>query len=140
MPMLTHTIQTRVRYSETDKMGFCYYGNYAQFFEMGRVETLREAGVTYADLENRGILLPVVDFQVKYFKPALYDEVLNIKTTLVAEPLIKIEFDYEITNQKNELLTKAKTILVFTEESTKRPIKAPEEVISKIRAKAALQN
>ena len=75
--MYSHTIQTRVRYGETDKMGFCYYGNYAQFFEMGRVETLREIGVTYADLEDRGILLPVVDFQVKYFKPALYDEVLK---------------------------------------------------------------
>jgi acyl-CoA thioester hydrolase len=131
--MYSHTIQTRVRYSETDKMGFCYYGNYAQFFEMGRVETLREIGVTYADLEDRGILLPVVDFQVKYFKPALYDEILNIKTTLVSEPLIKIEFDYEITNQKNELLNRAKTILVFTEAATKRPVKAPEDVLDKIR-------
>ena len=137
--MFSHIIQTRVRYSETDKMGFCYYGNYAQFFEMGRVETLREIGVTYADMEDQGILLPVVDFRVKYFKPALYDEILNIKTTLVAEPLIKIEFDYEITNQKNELLTRANTVLVFTENATKRPIKAPQELIEKIRQRVPQQ-
>lgn len=135
--MFKHTIQTRVRYSETDKMGFCYYGNYAQFFEMGRVETLREIGVTYADMEDQGILLPVVDFRVKYFKPALYDEVLDIVTTLVEEPLIKIEFDYEIYNQKKELLTKANTVLVFTDDATKRPIKAPQELIDKIRMKTA---
>ena len=136
--MYSHVIQTRVRYSETDKMGFCYYGNYAQYFEMGRVETLRAIGVTYADMEDDGILLPVVDFHVRYFKPALYDEVLNIKTTLVEEPLIKITFEYEITNQKNELLTKAKTVFVFTEEATKRPVKAPQELIDKIRQKVGL--
>lgn len=113
-------------------MGFCYYGNYAQFFEMGRVETLREIGVTYADMEDQGILLPVIDFKVKYFKPALYDEVLDIKTTLVEEPLIKIEFDYEVYNQHKELLTKANTVLVFTDDETKKPIRAPQELIDKI--------
>jgi len=133
--MFSHEIQTRIRYSETDKMGFCYYGNYAQFFEMGRVETLREIGVTYATMEDQGILLPVVDFSVKYFKPALYDEVITIKTTLVDEPLIKIEFDYELFNSKNERITKANTVLVFTDEATKKPIKAPEELIQKIRQK-----
>lgn len=133
--MFSHEIQTRIRYSETDKMGFCYYGNYAQFFEMGRVETLREIGVTYASMEDQGILLPVIDFTVKYFKPALYDEVITIKTTLVDEPLIKIEFDYEIFNTKNERINKANTVLVFTDAATKKPVKAPEELIQKIRQK-----
>ncbi|MCG8575823.1 MAG: acyl-CoA thioesterase [Flavobacteriales bacterium] len=136
--MLSHSIQTRVRYSETDKMGFCYYGNYAQFFEMGRVETLREIGVSYASMEDQGILLPVVDFSVKYFKPAFYDELLTIKTTLVKEPLVKIEFDYEIFNEKNERLTKANTVLVFTDAAERKPIKAPDELIRKIREKLAV--
>ena len=136
--MLSHSIQTRVRYSETDKMGFCYYGNYAQFFEMGRVETLREIGVSYASMEDQGILLPVVDFSVKYFKPAFYDELLTIKTTLVKEPLVKIEFDYEIFNEKNERLTKANTVLVFTDPAERKPIKAPDELIRKIREKLAV--
>ena len=98
--MFSNSSHLRIRYSETDQMGYCYYGNYAQFFEIGRVETLREIGVSYKELEARGIMLPVVDLNVKYLRPALYDDLIEIKTYLNKVPGVKIEFDYEIYNEK----------------------------------------
>ena len=77
-----HTIQLRVRYGETDQMGYCYYGNYAQYFEVGRVETLRSLGLSYKQLENEGFMLPVSEFSVKYKSPAFYDDLLSIETTI----------------------------------------------------------
>ena len=80
--MFISTTQIRVRYAETDKMGYVYYGNYAQYFEVGRVEGLRDLGLSYKKMEDEGILLPVVEFQIKYLKPAYYDDLLTIKTTI----------------------------------------------------------
>jgi acyl-CoA thioester hydrolase len=78
-----NTTEIRVRYGETDQMGYCYYGNYAQYFEVGRVETLRSLGMSYKSLEENGIMLPVLDFSINYNKPALYDDLLTIETTIV---------------------------------------------------------
>jgi acyl-CoA thioester hydrolase len=114
-------------------MGYCYYGNYAQFLEIGRVETLREIGVSYKELEARGIMLPVVDLKVKYLRPALYDDLIEIKTFLKKTPGVKIEFDYEIYNEKKELLTTASTTLVFISSETMKPIQAPGDLIEKIK-------
>ena len=132
--MFSHSSQIRIRYSETDQMGYCYYGNYAQFFEIGRVETLREIGLPYRDLEERGIMLPVLELNVKYIKPALYDDLIEIRTILKDVPTVKIEFDYEIFNEKNELLTKAYTSLVFISKETMKPIPAPKDLIEKIKS------
>ncbi len=126
--MFSNSSHLRIRYSETDQMGYCYYGNYAQFFEIGRVETLREIGVSYKELEARGIMLPVVDLNVKYLRPALYDDLIEIKTFLRKVPGIKIEFDYEIYNEKKELLTTAKTTLVFVNSETMKPTQVPEDL------------
>lgn len=126
--MFSNSSHLRIRYSETDQMGYCYYGNYAQFFEIGRVETLREIGVSYKELEARGIMLPVVDLNVKYLRPALYDDLIEIKTFLRKVPGIKIEFDYEIYNEKKELLTTAKTTLVFVNSKTMKPTQVPEDL------------
>ena len=131
--MFSNSSHIRIRYSETDQMGYCYYGNYAQFFEIGRVETLREIGVSYRALEERGIMLPVVDLNVKYLKPALYDDLIEIKTFLKKIPTAKIEFEYEIYNEKKELLTTASTSLVFISAETMKPIKAPQDLIEKIK-------
>ena len=131
--MFTHNSQLRIRYSETDQMGYCYYGNYAQFFEIGRVETLRAIGVSYKSLENQGIMLPVLDLNIKYIKPALYDDLITVKTTIKTTPKVKIEFDYEIFNEDHELLTVGSTTLVFINSKTMKPIKAPNEVIEKLR-------
>jgi acyl-CoA thioester hydrolase len=130
--MFINNTHIRIRYSETDQMGYCYYGNYAQFFEIGRVETLRALGVSYKSLEEQGVMLPVVEFKVKYIQPALYDDLIEIRTILNKLPTAKIEFEYEIYNAKKELLTTAYTSLVFISASTMKPIQAPKELIEKI--------
>lgn len=123
--MNTHKINLRVRYAETDQMGVVYHGNYAQYFEIGRVEWLRNQGVSYKELEENGIMLPVVSLSMNYKKPAFYDEELTVVTTLKYLGGAKIEFEYEILNQKQELLTTAHTVLVFVDMKTKRPIQVP---------------
>lgn len=123
----------RVRYSETDRMGYCYYGNYAGFYEVGRVEALRGLGMSYRELEDSGILLPVHTFSIKYFRPAFYDDLLTIKTTIPAMPGARIRFDYQCFNEKGELLNAGETTLVFVSAATKRPCPAPESFLERIR-------
>ena len=126
--MKKHEIKLRVRYAETDQMGVVYHGNYAQYFEMGRVEWLRNQGVSYKELEQSGVMLPVVSLSMNYKKPALYDDELTVTTILKFLGGVKIEFDYEITNQNGELLTTAKSVLVFVDMATKRPISVPKNL------------
>lgn len=123
--MKIHQIQTRVRYAETDQMGVVYHGNYAQYFEMGRVEWLRNLGVSYKWMEENGIMLPVVSLTMNYKKPARYDELLTIKTIFKSLSSVKIEFEYELYNEKDELLTTGSSILVFVDMKSGRPVNAP---------------
>lgn len=120
----------RVRYGETDQMGYCYYGNYAQYFEVGRVEALREAGLSYREMEERGIMLPVSEFMVKYKAPAYYDDLLTIVTKITEVKGPRIYFDYRVYNDKEQLLVEATTILVFVAKENMRPTQAPEEFIN----------
>jgi acyl-CoA thioester hydrolase len=131
--MKTDKIQFRVRYGETDQMGFVYYGNYAQYFEMGRTEWLRKLGITYKKMEEDGIMLPVMNLNINYLKPAKYDDLLTLKTILIKIPSAKIEFSYEVFNEENELLTTANTTLVFVNMKTNKPTRAPEYVLKKLR-------
>ncbi|MDO9276474.1 MAG: thioesterase family protein [Lutibacter sp.] len=126
-------IQFRVRYGETDQMGFAYHGNYAQYFEMGRTEWLRKLGITYKKMEESGIMLPVINLNIVYLKPAKYDDLLTLRTTLTKIPSAKIEFSYELLNEENELLTTASTTLVFVNMKTNKPTRAPEYVLKKLR-------
>jgi acyl-CoA thioester hydrolase len=123
----------RVRYAETDRMGYVYYGNYTQYFEVGRVEALRQLGTSYKEMEDNGVMLPVYTCNLKYLKPAFYDDLLIIKTTITELPRVKINFDYEIFNEKNELLTTGSTTLVFIEMNSKKPCPAPTSFMEKIR-------
>jgi acyl-CoA thioester hydrolase len=123
----------RVRYAETDKMGYVYYGNYTHYYEVGRVEAMRQLGTSYKEMEDNGIMLPVYTCNLKYIKPALYDDLLVIKTVIKELPTLKIIFDYEIYNQKNELINTGNTILVFIDMSTNKPCRAPESFIEKIK-------
>lgn len=132
-PLYCHEIQLRVRYAETDQMGIVYYGNYAQYFEVGRVEWLRNFGVSYKSMEAEGLLLPVVSLNVKYKKPAGYDDLIKVKTQLVKLPSASIEFDYEITNELGEILTLGNTVLVFMDVNKNRPTKCPEYLLDKLR-------
>ena len=126
----------RTRYAETDQMGVVYYGNYPQYLELGRVEWLRSIGFTYKAMEEEGIMMPVVSLQIQYKKPALYDELITIRTKLKELPSTKIEFDYEILNEKGELLSTANTVLVFVDARTFRPVHCPEKVLKLIKAKS----
>jgi acyl-CoA thioester hydrolase len=118
----------RVRYADTDQMGYCYYANYAVYFEVGRVEALRQLGVSYKEMEDSGILLPVLDLNIKYIKPAKYDDLLTIETIIPEMPTARIKFGYVCRNQHGELLTEGTTTLVFLRKSDQRPVKAPDEL------------
>ena len=120
----------RVRYGETDKMGYCYYGNYASFLEVGRVEALRSKGVSYRSLEDNGVMLPVLEFSIKYFLPAKYDDLLFIHTTITKIEGTRIYFTYEIFNEADQKIIAAQTTLVFVSASTMKPIPAPTDFLA----------
>jgi acyl-CoA thioester hydrolase len=126
--MREHSLQIRVRYSETDQMGVVYHGNYIPYFEIGRVEWLRTQGVSYKSLEEGGIALPIVSMTLNYKKPARYDDLLNIKTTFKSHSSVKIEFECEITDTHGALLTTAYFLLVFVDIKTGKPIAPPKHI------------
>lgn len=127
--MIKNEIQIRVRYAETDQMGYVYYGNYATYFEVARVELLRSVGFTYKKLEEDGILLPVLDFSIKYFKPAFYDDLLVIKASISEKPTARIKFQYETFNTDGILLNKAESTLVFINRKTNKPMGIPDVML-----------
>lgn len=117
----------RVRYAETDQMDVVYYGNYAQYFEVGRVESIRQLGFSYKEMEHSGVMMPVVEMQVKYLRPAHYDDLLTIKTSLRELPTgHKIEFHQEVYNEQGKLLTAGKVVLYFLDMKTKAKTTMPE--------------
>ena len=128
--MSFHQIQVRVRYSETDQMGVVYHGNYIPYFEIGRVEWLRNKGVSYKSLEESVIALPIVSMTVNYKKPARYDDLLTVKTTFKQYSSVKIEFDCEIWSEENELLTTAQFILVFVDIKLGKAIIPPADLLA----------
>ena len=131
--MFQHDTTMRVRYGETDQMGYVYYGNYAEFLEVGRVEALRSLGFPYRRLEQEGVMLPVLDLAVKYHRPARYDDLITVRTTITALPSARIAFTYALHNELGELLTEASTTLVFVDRTTMRPTRAPQALIQALR-------
>jgi acyl-CoA thioester hydrolase len=128
----------RVRYAETDQMGYVYYGNYATYFEIGRVEWLRELGLTYKSMEEGGVMMPVLECHMKYIRPARYDEALMVKTFVPELPGTRMKFMHEIHNERDELIHKGETTLVFVNMNTGKPIQAPEYLTAKV--KSAIHN
>ena len=127
--MYTSTTQIRVRYAETDQMGVVYYGNYAQYFEVGRVEAIRHLGFSYKKMEEQGIMLPVTELNVKYLRSAKYDDLLTINTTIRTLPTDhKIVFHVEVYNEAKKLLTAGAVTLFFLETSTWKKSKMPDEM------------
>jgi acyl-CoA thioester hydrolase len=131
--MFEHSTKLRVRYGETDQMGYMYYGNYAEFYEVGRVEMLRSLGLTYSGMEESGIMMPVLELNCKYLKPALYDEEITIKVIMNEMPRIKIHFKYELYNEKQQLINIGETSLIFINMKTSRPCTAPQEFLDKLK-------
>lgn len=132
--MYTHKTKIRVRYGETDQMKYAYYGIYAQYFEVGRVELLRSLGITYKELEKMGFSLPVVNYNINYKKPAFYDDELTIETTVAQIPTVKIVFTYNTYNEKGNLLNTAETTLVFIDYETGKPCAAPKILTDKLKS------
>jgi acyl-CoA thioester hydrolase len=131
--MYTHSTKIRVRYSETDQMAYVYYGNYAQYYEVGRVEMLRSLGMTYSSMEKSGVMLPVLELQSKFIKPALYDQEITIKTTVKELPGVRIHFIYELFNEENELINHGKTTLVFFDMVKQRPCNPPQDFMDRLK-------
>ena len=131
--MFEHSTKIRVRYGETDQMGYMYYGNYAEFYEVGRVEMLRSLGLTYSGMEASGIMMPVLEMKSKYLKPALYDEEITVKVIMDKMPGVKIHFRYEFFNEKEELIHQAETLLVFVNMKTSRPCLPSAEFLEKLK-------
>lgn len=128
--MYTYDVTTiRVRYYDTDQMGIVYYGNYARFYEIGRVEALRNLGLSYKEIEETGISMPVYDLTSRFIRPAKYDDVLTIRVTIPQVPKTRLMFDYEIYNQHGQLLNTGQTTLVFVRTETGRPCSAPMDLI-----------
>ena len=130
--MITSELTFRVRYNEVDRMGYVHHGNYAAYFEMGRTELMREYGIAYKEMEDSGVILPLSEFYVKYFRPALYDDELRLVTTLESFSGVRLNFHYKIFNKNNELLAEGQTPLVFVSSSNHKPMRPPEYVIQKL--------
>ena len=131
--MFTSTTQIRVRYGETDQMGYLYYGNYALYYEVGRAEAIRQLGFTYRQLEEMGIMMPVVDLHVQYYRPALYDDLITVKTILKELPdSSKIQFHSELYNEEGVFLNKGVTTLVFYDPKEKKKVDMPPELVSRL--------
>jgi len=131
--MFSHTVEVRVRYSETDRMGYAYYGNYATYYEVARVEALRVLGINYKELEDEGTLLPVSEFSIKYRKPAYYDDLLFITVIIQELPTARIKFLYETKNEQSVLLNTGETVLVFVDKATGKPKPAPSRILDKLK-------
>lgn len=130
--LLKFSTKIRVRYSETDQMGYCYYGNYASYFEVARVEALREKGISYRALEESGILLPVTHFEIRYFQPARYDDLLEIQTSITQVKGVRISFSYQTFNESGTLLNEATTQLVFVNAETQKPMAIPAVILQQL--------
>ena len=130
--MHQHITHTRVRYGETYQMGYVYYGRYAEYLEVGRVESLRSLGITYKEMEARGVMLPVLHLDIKYIKPINYDSLVEIRTTIRELPLSRIHFEHELYVE-NELKSIAKVTLVFVDIIKNKPTKAPDDLLEVLR-------
>jgi len=126
--------QVRVRYAETDQMNIVYHGNYAQYFEVGRVEAIRQLGFSYKDLESTGIIMPVIEWTAKFVRPAHYDDLLTVRTTLKEWPVNhRIEFLQEVYNERGKLLTTGNVLLYFLLAKTMEKTNMPHEMGERLR-------
>lgn len=131
--MYTHSTTVRIRYAETDQMDIVYYGNYAQYFEVGRAECIRELGFTYKKMEEMGVRMPVVSMEARFLRPAHYDDLITIKTILKELPAKhQIEFHHEVYNERKKLLTTGKVVLFFIDSHTGKWIGLPAELKEKL--------
>ncbi|MHA6280150.1 acyl-CoA thioesterase [Salinimicrobium sp. CAU 1759] len=130
--MKSHSTCVKVRYAETDQMGVVYHGNYAQYLEIARIDWLDALGISYKKMEEEGVMLPVYELKIKFKRSAKFDDMLKIVTRLKEKPGVRIEFQYEIFNQHDELLTEAETSLIFMDMEKMKPMKCPANLLEKL--------
>jgi acyl-CoA thioester hydrolase len=132
--MYISEMQLRVRYAETDQMNIVYHGNYAQYFEVGRVESIRQLGLSYKDVESMGVIMPVIEWTAKFLRPAHYDDLLTVRTTLKDWPVgHRIEFIQEVYNEEGKLLTVGKVLLYFLKAGTMEKTTMPEQMVDRLK-------
>ncbi|MBC7407503.1 MAG: acyl-CoA thioesterase [Arcicella sp.] len=130
--MFIHKTTYRVRYADTDQMGYVYYGNYARLYEIGRVEALRSLGFSYKEMEDSGVMMPVYENKSRFIAPTLYDDLLTIKTTINSLPAARVVFHYEILNSSEKLVHTGETTLVFVKIENNRLTVAPKNLLEKL--------
>ncbi|HEV3324876.1 MAG TPA: thioesterase family protein [Puia sp.] len=132
--MFTSETKIRVRYAETDQMNVVYHGNYAQYFEVGRVESIRQLGLSYKDVEASGVIMPVIEWTAKFIRPAHYDDLLTVRTSVKHWPVdYRVEFHQEVFNEQGKLLTTGKVLLYFLKAATMEKTTMPEEMARTLR-------
>ena len=132
--MFTSETKIRVRYAETDPMNVVYHGNYAQYFEVGRVESIRQLGLSYKDVEASGVIMPVIEWTAKFIRPAHYDDLLTVRTSVKHWPVdYRVEFHQEVFNEQGKLLTTGKVLLYFLKAATMEKTTMPEEMARTLR-------
>ena len=130
--MFTHQVQIRVTYADTDQMGYVYYGNYARYYEIGRVEALRSLGFSYKEMEASGIMMPVYENNSRYLQPALYDDLLTVKVLVRNPPSARMVFEYKIHNEAGTLLHTGMTTLVFLNRQTSKACRVPGALLERL--------
>ncbi len=130
--MFVSETQLRVRYAETDQMGFAYYGNYARYYEVGRAEAMRQLGMTYREMEEKGVFMPIVVLTSKYIRPAYYDDLLTVRTIVKDMPTARMHFFYEIYREDGQLINTGETVLAFIRKTTGKPCGAPDWFLEKL--------
>ncbi len=132
--MLSHETQIRVRYADTDQMGFVYYGKYAEYLEVGRTDMVRSIGVPYTEVEAKGILMPVSEMYIKFKVPAHYDELLTIQTSVASLPRASFNFDYIVTKENGQVVLEGQVKLAFVDKEKMRPVRVPGFILEAIEA------
>jgi acyl-CoA thioester hydrolase len=132
--MYSYSEKIRVRYGETDQMGYLWHGNYALYYEQVRTGMLRQLGLPYAELEHQGIMLPIREMHITYYHPAHYDDLLTVTATVTQMPTVKMQIEYKIYNEAGLLLNEGSTMLVFVDAHSRRPVHPPQVFMEKVKA------
>ena len=131
--MIRKDVEIRVRYKDTDKMGVVYHSNYIVYYEVARTELFRELGIPYAEMEEHGVMTPILEVESKYIAPAHYDEVITVRATIAEEPMARINITYEVLNEAGRIINTGRTVLGFVNSETRRPCRAPQQFVEIIR-------
>ena len=140
MSLISYQTQVRVRYKDTDQMGIMHHSNYIVLYETARTEWLRDMGLTYAEIERRGVMSPIIEVQSRYHYPAFYDEVLTVKVMMDEMPAARLNISSEVYNEAGRLINTGRVTLGFMNAQTRRPCRAPEWFVEALEEYIAKQN